>query len=432
MKVSWKKKVLPSLLALTLAFSFGSAVQAEKGNNGKGQNKEKVEEKKEEKNEQKPVTKLESVVAVMSLLEEKLDLEPEDDSDLDSKIPDWAKEHVQLALDYEIVSTEEIKEYKKPAARLFVTKLLVKATGTEIDEDEIGDLSYHDIKKLSDEEKAYLSFALEEDLIMEYENEKAFKPNKPVTHGEMENFIKSLSDKIDDDEFNLKDVDFQFKQLSDGNDEGKFKEAVITGKKVKTSIPNLKNKDLWIIWNNDNKKLVDLDRLDGTQDDGYETAKLLEKAIADALRQDRRVEVSYDRSNLRFIFETISRRPFQNAPSLQFDGDKDVLKALGLDNSRAVGSLNGKESWAISVESHSFKDEIYYLKILLNDTYFTEVEISVDERDSEGEIAEKLYEALKTNYKTKSDFVIDLDDETVILTMKNAKDVEIELVITED
>lgn len=144
------------------------------------------------------------------------------------------------------------------------------------------------------------------------------------------------------------------------------------------------------------------------------------------------MKVSYDYPNRRFIYETINSKHVQDAPSLQFDGDKVVLEALGLNNTLAVGSLNGKESWTISVESRGYKAETYELKILINNSYFTKVDFSVGKRDSEEEIAEKLYQALKANSKIKYDFTISLDDETVTLTIKNAEDTEIELVITED
>lgn len=505
MKRSWKHKVIPALLAGTLTLSIGTAVYADndKGN-GKGNGKDdvKVEDKKDKKDKKdnKPVTKLEAVDMVMEMLEDELDLKAEGDSSLDKKIPEWARNSVELALEYNIVSWEDIKDYDKKASRLFVTKLLVEATGTDIDEVEADDLSFTDIKKLSKEEKAYLTYALEEDLIDEYEDEKTFKPNKAVTYSEMEEFVDTLEIKVEDEDidfekgkkgtierlytgedqikigsatydvshnvsvqindkkadyddlkvgmkvrFDLEDgevekiwaytkdglnkVDFKIDKISDGNADGDFKEAVKTGKRISDSTPDLRNENLYIIWNGSNQKKIDLSDINGTQDDGFETADELEDAINNAInRAKQSVNVTFKRSSNLFVFET-TNSPTNAAPSIQFVGDADTLKALGLDETVTVGSLNGKESWKISVESDAEADRTYKLAIEINDKTKEEVKFLVDEEDSAEEIAVKIRDAVNRNSILRAEFDISIDGAEITLTADRAKDIKVEIEI---
>lgn len=529
MSKSWKHKILPAVVAGTVIFSFGISAQADSNKKGNGKAAVKFKDIQDgfwAKNTiermadyqiikgytdstfrpNKPVTQLEAISMVMNALEQKEDLDSDGHDIIGNSIPSWAKEQIELALDNGIVSSEDIKNYNKPATRMFVVNLVVNALGEDDLEELLKDnLYFNDIDDLDEEERGHLSLALKYSLIQGYPD-KTFKPNKPVTRGEMAVFVSRLFDQLDEDDFDydfddrriirgiissvdpdgdeltigsktydvsadveiemdgdsvtlsdltknmevyaiLEDdeistiyvygdkadnkIEFTIEKDSDGEDD--FEEAVIKGDKISDSTPDLEDGNLTISLNGSSDRVIDLEEIDGSQDDGDGVAEELENAIAKALNEDDRVEVTFDKDTNRFIFETDNSSE-NTVPSIQFDGDQAVLKALGLDNSIEKGSLGSEDSWKIIVESDATDDQTYEIELNVewDDEEIEEVvEVDVDENDTAEEVAEKIANALEDNDNISSVLDIAVDDEEVLLTHNEDDDVEVEIEITE-
>lgn len=528
----WKHKILPALLAGTLTFSFGAAVDA-KGNghiNGHGKGKGPVHVKVEnnyfifvdmkqhwaapvvklmmEKNvikgysdytfrPNKPVTQLEAIVMVMNLLKQHKELSSNGNSYIGGEIPAWAKDPVVMALANDIISWKDLKQLNKPATRMYVVKLLVNALGANLDEHDHNNLFFGDVAALSPEDKAYLSFALLQMLVQGYED-KTFKPNKPVTRAEMAVFVKRLLDKVLDVDFGTRvkgtiagidkddhelvigsktykvsddvvvkldgknsnfdslsvgmkvdvilkdnkiqtiyaytsgtqsDVTFKIDKVTDGKPAVDLVEAVKQGSRVSDSTPDLSNETLYIVLNENNPTAVDVSSIDGSEDNGDDVANELEEAIAEALGNNDRVDVSFDNYNSRFVFET--QNSAENVvPSIRFYGT--ALAKLGLDTSIAKGSLGKEpvaESWQITVKSDASTDKTYVVK-LEDENIKASVEINVDDDDRAEEIAKKIADALKGNEDIRSAYSISLNNEVVTITSTTSgKDLDVEIEI---
>ena len=198
---TWKHKIVPSLVAGSLIFSLGTTAFADSkhGNgNGKGHSTSSVSQKNKQKN--KPVTQLEAITAVMKLLNKENLLKNRDRDYTNEDLPKWANNTVKQALEYDIVSLEDLEKSKKPATRLFVIKLLVNALDADIEDVDHDNLRFKDIASLSSEEKDYLSYALSKSLVKGYKDKK-FQPNKPVTRGQLDSFLKELLDRIEDGDY---------------------------------------------------------------------------------------------------------------------------------------------------------------------------------------------------------------------------------------
>ncbi|MFD2370710.1 S-layer homology domain-containing protein [Brevibacillus sp. GCM10020057] len=461
---NWRQKILPTVLAGALTVSFGSAASAKGYNNGNGNDHkpggkgsfqqwktapryfgftdlqkhwaEQTVKRMVDKaiikgypdhtfRPNKPVTQLEALTMVINLLSQNRDLLTSNDRYDWKDVPDWAQTTVKLAMVNHIVDSREFQP-NKPATRLFVVKLLVNALGGEIGAVDEDNLYFGDIASLSSAEREYLSYALLQSLVAGYED-KTFKPNKPVTRAEMAVFVNRLLGKIGQVD-NDKDVSFKIEKLSDGEDGDEFAEAVKTGSRVSDSTPDLSGLTLYVSVNGEAAVSVELDEIDGTQDDGGEVADELENAIASALDEDR-VEVSYDDDHKRFVFETVNS-PTDEVPSLKFTGS--ALNELGIDTLVAKGSKDGSaaaESWKIAVTSDASSDGTYTVSV--KDDHIDEtVKISVDEDDSAEDIADKLADALADNDEIGSAYDIDVDDEAVILTAKDSgEDVDLKISI---
>ncbi len=229
---SWKNKILPALLAGTLTFSFGTAVNAENNGNGKGHGKSKVQKVKVEKQiklkdvqnhwaqrtvelmstlqiikgyedatfrPQNTVTQAEAIVMVVRLLGLEDDTVIQGNSSLSfGNVPFWAKGSIQYAVQEGIISSKESLQPNKAATRLFVTKLLVNALGAKLGEDgEKASLFFNDVEGLSNSDRSYLTFAILQSLVKGY-GDKSFQPNKPVTRAEMAVFIERLKEYKED------------------------------------------------------------------------------------------------------------------------------------------------------------------------------------------------------------------------------------------
>lgn len=353
-----------------------------------------------------------------------------------STLTDEEKEYLSFALLQSLVAGYEDKTFKpnKPVTRaemaVFVNRLLgkigevdfgnhVKGTIVDLDEDEdeltIGSKTYEVaddvVVKINGKTSSFdsLSVGMKVDVVL--------KDNEIQT-------IYAYGTTDDDDD----DVIFKVEEISDGEDGDEFEEAVKTGSRISDSTPDLSDESLSISLNGESSESIDLDEIDGTQDDGDEVAEELEEAIASALGDDDRVIVSFDDD--RFVFET-DNSPTDEVPSIKFTGS--ALNDLGLDSVVAKGSLGDDaeaEAWKITVKSDASSDQTY--RIHVEDDQIDEtVEIDVDDNDTAEEIADKIADALKDNDEIDSAYTVDVEDEVVTLTASdNDEDLDLEITIS--
>lgn len=496
---TWKRKIVPSLVAGSLIFSLGTTAFADskqgKGNgHGKGHTVTSVSKKNKQKN--KPVTQLDAITAVMKLLNKENLLKNRDRNYTNEDLPNWANDTVEQALEYDIVSLEDLEQSKKPATRLFVVKLLVNALDADIEDINFDNPRFNDISALSSEEKDYISYALSKSLVQGYKDH-TFQPNKPVTRGQLESYLKALLDRIEDGDYdnsydvsgtiakiyndqikigsktydvsndvdvfidgrsadfedlevNMKirvliedrkiekiyayttenrNVPFLIKQISAGDI--KVVEAVKTGARVTDTTPDLTDETLYISLNERSEKSIDLNTIDGREDDGDEVADELEKEIEDALDLNNRVLVTFDEYYNRFVFET-TNSPDTVAPSIRFTGT--ALDELGLNSTIARGSLDGnssRESWRITVKDDASKDQTYVIHF--EDKNINEkVEFIVDDHDTKKQIASRIANELAANRQITDDYYISVNDDEVTITAKttaNKLDVNIDITL---
>ncbi|MET3505704.1 S-layer homology domain-containing protein [Halalkalibacter oceani] len=206
-----------------------------------------------------------------------------------------------------------------------------------------------------------------------------------------------------------------------------FKEAVLTGDRVNDATPDLEGKRLRISVDGSRFREIDLDEIDGRQRDGAEVAKLLQAAIEDAL-DDRRVKVEY-KNTRRFVFET-TKSPIDEVPTIQFDGDADVLDALGIDDDEVKGASGERiRVWNITVEADATKDQEFEMNVIIDDENIDEtVRFSVKRGDSAEEIADAIADALLDKAKIRSALGISVKRDVLTLTPDDEDwDVEIEI-----
>ena len=480
---TWKRKIVPSLVAGSLILSMGTAAFADSKNSkghGKGHSVSSVSQKNKQKN--KPVTQLEAITAIMKLLNKEGLLKDRDWDYTNDDLPAWANDTVEQALAYDIVSLEDLEQSKKPATRLFVIKLMVNALGSDIENEDNDNLRFSDIASLSSEEKDYLSYALSKSLVKGYKDKK-FQPNKPVTRSQLNDFLNMLLDRIEDGDYDFvsgtiakisdgeikigtktydvsddvdvkingrtsdfddlkvdmkvrvfieddeiekiyvytkdgnQEVKFQIKQISDGDDN--LKEAVITGSRLTDITPDLSDETLYISLNDMSAKRVNLNGINGREDKGDDVADELEQAIEDAIDGKNRVLVKFDDDNNRFIFETKNSSNIV-VPSIQFTGT--ALDELGINTTIARGSLDSvRESWRITVKDDATKDQTYVIHFE-NENIDKKVEFTVDEDDTNEQIAYRIANRLSDNDEITNDYRINVNDEEVTITAKYADD----------
>ncbi len=346
------------------------------------------------------------------------------------------KEYLSFALLQSLVAGYEDQTFKpnKPVTRaemaVFVNRLLgkigdadfgnhVKGTIVDIDEDDeeltIGSKTYKVaddvVVKINGKSSRFGSLS------------EGMKVDVVLKNNEIQTIYAYGA--TDDDE---DDVTFKVEKITDGRSGDEFEEAVKTGSRISDSTPDLSNESLSISLNGESAESIDLDDIDGTQDDGDEVADALEEAIARALGDDDRVKVSFD--NNRFVFET-DNSPTDEVPSIKFTGS--ALYDLGLDSATAKGSLGDdaeEESWKITVKSDASSDQTYRINVEDDDIDET-VEVDVDDNDTAEEIADKIADALKDNDEIDSAYTVDVDDEVVTLTARDSDDdLDLEITIT--
>lgn len=353
-----------------------------------------------------------------------------------SSLSSEEKEYLSFALLQSLVAGYEDKTFKpnKPVTRaemaVFVNRLFdkvgqiefgnhVKGTITSIDEDD---------DELTIGSKTY---EVSDDVVVTLDGKKSsfqslstgMKIDAILKDDEIQTIYAYTADEDDDE-----DVEFKVEKISDGKEADELKEAVKTGSKISNSTPDLSDETLSISLNGEDAESIDLEGIDGSEDDGDEVAEELEEAIGDALDDDDRVNVSFDDD--RFVFET-DNSPTDEVPSIKFTGS--ALNELGLDSSTAKGSLDDEataESWKITVKSDASTDQTYVIKVK-DDNIEETVEVKVDDNDSAEEIADKIADAFQDNDDIASDYTIDVDDEAVTLTSKDSgEDLDVEIKIT--
>ncbi|MED4582954.1 S-layer homology domain-containing protein [Brevibacillus choshinensis] len=348
------------------------------------------------------------------------------------------KEYLSYALLQSLVAGYEDKTFKpnKPVTRaemaVFVNRLLDKVGQVDFGNHVKGTIS--DINEDDDELTiGSKTYEVAEDVLVKINGKSAsfhslaegMKVDVTLKDDEIRTIYAYTTSGADD-----KDVAFKVERLWDGNGVDHFEEAVKTGSRISNTTPDLSDESLSISLNGESAESIDLDDIDGSEDDGDEVAEKLEEAIGLALGDDDRVKVSFDDDYDRFVFET-DNSPTNVVPSIKFTGS--ALNDLGLNSSVAKGSLDGKfvaESWKITVKSDASSDQTYVIKV--EDENIDEtVEIDVDDNDSAEEIADKIADALKDNDEIASAYTVELDDEAVTLTSKdNDEELDVEIKIT--
>lgn len=154
----------------------------------------------------KPVSRVEAVVAAVRLMgredeakavaaDSKLTFA--DASDIDKKYK-WAKGYIIVALEQGLFDTSETKlDPQKPASRVWVSALLVKALGLE---DEALALmttvpEFKDVSAIPAGSIGYVNIAVQEGIVTGYPDE-TFKPNKNVTRAELASLLVRTNDSL--------------------------------------------------------------------------------------------------------------------------------------------------------------------------------------------------------------------------------------------
>ncbi|RNB80408.1 hypothetical protein EDM59_24000 [Brevibacillus nitrificans] len=384
----------------------------------------------------KPATRLFVIKLLVNALDVDMDEVDEDNlffGDI-ANLTDEEREYLSYALLQSLVAGYEDKTFKpnKPVTRaemaVFVNRLLGKFGSVESGNHVKGTIAVID----EDEEELKIgskTYEIADDVVVKL-NGKASSLSKlskgmiidAIVKDDEITTIYAYTTSDDED-----DVDFKVEKVSDGNDGDDFEEAVKTGSRVSDTTPDLTGETLSISLNGDRAKSIDLDDIDGTQDDGDEVAEALEEAIGDALGDDDRVKVSFE--NNHFVFET-DNSPTDEVPSIKFSGS--ALNELGLNSTEAKGSLgdSDEETWKITVKSDATSDQTYVIAIE-DDNIDEKVEIDVDDNDSAEEIADKIADALQDNDEIDSAYSIDVDGDVVTLTSKiDGEDLDTEIAIS--
>jgi hypothetical protein len=150
----------------------------------------------------KPVTRLEAIVTAVRLMDLRDEAESEEKRSAAlhfkdaNKIGDWARGYVAVALENDLFfETEDKLQPEKPADRLWVTTLLVKALDLE-DEARAkmtAKLDFKDAAAIPAGSVGYVAVAVEKGIVKGYAN-NTFRPNSPVTRAEIAAFLDRAGD----------------------------------------------------------------------------------------------------------------------------------------------------------------------------------------------------------------------------------------------
>lgn len=154
----------------------------------------------------KKVTRLEALVTAVRLM----DLRDEAESDAkmsvdlhlkdEHAIADWARGYVAVALEQDLfMETDDKLQPEKPADRLWVTTLLVKALGLEEEARAKMNtsLDFKDAHEIPAGSVGYVAIAVERGIVKGYDN-NTFRPNVPVSRAEIAAFLDRSGDQLPD------------------------------------------------------------------------------------------------------------------------------------------------------------------------------------------------------------------------------------------
>lgn len=151
-----------------------------------------------------PVTREEAItmaIRLMGLEEQAKALDPKtiqlgfEDAD---KVSAWALGNVAIALQKGLLNAnDEELDPRKPASRLWVATLLVKAMGLDAEAQAKmnAQLAFKDAAEIPAEAIGYVAVAVERKLVNGY-GDQTFKPNKPVTRAEMATLLGRTDDQL--------------------------------------------------------------------------------------------------------------------------------------------------------------------------------------------------------------------------------------------
>ncbi|GEL77670.1 S-layer homology domain-containing protein [Tenuibacillus multivorans] len=150
-----------------------------------------------------PVKRIEAIVMAVRLLglEDEALSKPSDTAlhfKDEKQIPSWGRGHVVVALENGLFNATEDKiQADKPASRVWIVQLLVRALGLEDEalEQMTSIPDFKDVNTIPAGSIGYVNVALEQDITAGYPD-NTFKPNKKVTRGEMAAFLDSTNEDL--------------------------------------------------------------------------------------------------------------------------------------------------------------------------------------------------------------------------------------------
>lgn len=152
----------------------------------------------------KPVTRAEAIVTAVRLLglESEAKARPtntslnfKDAKHIDKQFG-WAKGYIQVALEQGLFdASEDMLQPEKPATRVWVSTLLVRALGLQKEAlQQMNQLpNFTDAKQIPATSVGYVNVAVKQGLVTGYQN-GSFQPNKPVTRAEMAALLDRTND----------------------------------------------------------------------------------------------------------------------------------------------------------------------------------------------------------------------------------------------
>jgi hypothetical protein len=150
-----------------------------------------------------PVKRIEAIVMAVRLmgLEEEALAKPSDTAlhfKDEKQIPSWGRGHVAVALENGLFNpTEDKIQADKPASRVWIVQLLVKALGLE--DEALKQMTnipdFKDVHSISAGSIGYVNVAVEQEITAGYPD-NTFKPSKNVTRGEMAAFLERTNEDL--------------------------------------------------------------------------------------------------------------------------------------------------------------------------------------------------------------------------------------------
>jgi hypothetical protein len=119
------------------------------------------------------------------------------------KIPDWARGYVQIALDRELITPEELDKLNpnQGMKRAQLCAFLAKALDIEPEEGYKCKLDFNDAKAIPEDLLKFVCVIVENGIMKGYDN-NVFQPNKPVTRAEMAVLLERLGDLLQEENNN--------------------------------------------------------------------------------------------------------------------------------------------------------------------------------------------------------------------------------------